>query len=133
MFVDKHVISIEYIKNTLLFKKNANSRILRITNAKFFRVSFVFILFMFYFVLFYFISFFFSTNIKGDFQICISVPLIDFINSQQTFLNVFLDSFCQYLLFLDIIIQQFFPIFIFSQYFLSGGKVEFTAHCLYRD
>ena len=36
-------------------------------------------LFLFYFILF--ILIFLSTNIKGDFQIWISVPLIDFINS----------------------------------------------------
>ena len=78
---------------------------------------------LFYFILFiYLFIYFLSTNIKGDFQIWISVPLIDFINSYP-FSIFFFASFSQYLFFLNIFFQYFFPIFIFSQYFLSSGKV----------
>ena len=78
---------------------------------------------LFYFILFiYLFIYFLSTNIKGDFQIWISVPLIDFINSYP-FSIFFFASFSQYLFFLNIFFQYFFPIFIFSQYFLSSGKM----------
>ena len=50
-------------------------------------------------IYFYFIFFFLSTNIKGDFQIWIGAPLIDFINSYPfsiffsiVFVNIYLSS-----------------------------------------
>ena len=132
MFVYKHAKLIESIKNSLLFKKNANSRILRITNAKFFSVSFIFILFIFYFVLFYFISFFLSTNIKGDFQIWISVPLIDFINSYP-FSMFFSIVFVNIYFFSTFLLNSFFQYLSFLNIFCPAERCEFTPHCLYRD
>ena len=84
------------LKSSLLFIKYANFRILRVTNADFFRVSFIFILFCF--TLFY-LFFFFDYEYAGDFQTWISVPLIDFINSYPfsiffsiVFVNIYLSS-----------------------------------------
>ena len=50
---------------------------LQMRNFSGYHFCFYFIYIVFCFILLYFIFF----NIKGDFQICISVPLIDFINS----------------------------------------------------
>ena len=64
-FVYKHSETIEYVKKLAYFFRNSqtsrvnNSRILRIKNAKFSGYCF-----------------YMKTNLYGNFQICISVPLI---------------------------------------------------------
>ena len=83
-------------------------------------------------IYFYFILFFLSTNTKGDFQIWIGAPLIDFINSYPfsiffsiVFVNIYFfstflfNSFFQYLSFLNIVC----PV----------ERCEFTPHYFYRD
>ena len=65
MFVYKHAETTEYVKNTFYFLRKIqilwvnNSRILMIKNAKFSEYYF-----------------YMNLNILGDFQFCISVPLI---------------------------------------------------------
>ena len=64
-FIYKHLEKIEYVKKLAYFLKNLqtsrpnNSRILRVKSAKLSGYCF-----------------YINTNTKGDFQICISVPLI---------------------------------------------------------
>ena len=91
-------------------------------------------LFYLYFILFYFtlFHFFLSTNIKGDFQIWISVPLIDFINSYP-FSMFFSIVFVNIYFFSTFLLNSFFQYLSFLNIFCPAERCEFTPHCLYRD